>query len=315
MFKLFSGTASTKLTQEVSQILQIPVSKAEVVRFDNSEVKVTILEDVRDASCVIVQSTSNPTDTHLMELAFFADALRRSGAKKIVAFIPYFGYARQNEQHRPGECVSMNVVVKLLESMGIDEMKVFTLHEEASEGIFSVPFEDISALDLMAKNIVETRLIASLPTDIAIATPDQEGVERAQKFANILADLLHAEQNAIEIVVTEKNRDLQHTHQSEAVNLFGNVTDKTVIIVDDIVTSGGTLINSANLCLERGAKNVYAAIVHPDFSPTAPQKLQESKIEKIFTTNSIELTDQEKFPKLQTISLAPLLAGKLRDIV
>lgn len=315
MFKLFSGTASTKLTQEVSQILNLPVSKAEVVRFDNSEVKVTILEDVRDANCVLVQSTSNPADTNLMELVLFADALRRSGAKKINAIIPYFGYARQNEQHRPGECVSMNVVVKILELVGIDEINVFTLHEEASEGIFSVPFEDISALDLMAKNIVETRLIASLPNDISVATPDQEGVERAQKFANIIANLLHADPNTIEIVVTEKNRDLQHKHQSQAVNLFGDVTNKTIIIVDDIVTSGGTLINSADLCLERGAKNVYAAIVHPDFSPTAPQKLQESKIEKIYTTNSIELSEEQHFSKLQIISLAPLLAEKLRDIV
>ena len=120
MFKLFSGSANPKLTVEVSNLLNVPISKSEVTRFDNSEIRVMIQEKVKDEVCVILQPTANPTDTHLMELFFFADALKRRQAKKIIAFIPYFGYARQNREHRPGESVSVNVIIRFIEEIGFD---------------------------------------------------------------------------------------------------------------------------------------------------------------------------------------------------
>src|SRR3989344_7580429 len=130
--KLFSGSSNPQLTKKVADILKIPVSLSETITFANSEIRVRILEEVTDEICIVIQSTDNPTDTHLMELFFFADALKRQNAKKIAAMIPYFGYARQDIQHRPGEAVSANVIVRFIEAIGIAEVLTFDIHDEAT---------------------------------------------------------------------------------------------------------------------------------------------------------------------------------------
>jgi ribose-phosphate pyrophosphokinase len=304
MAKLFSGTAHPQLSSAVSQELKIPLSKAEIIRFDNSEVRVRVEEDVKDEICAIIQPTSNPTDTHLMELFFFCDALERSQAKKVVGIIPYFGYARQNIQHRPGEDVSAHVVIKFLETAGFDEIITFDLHDEATEGIFSVPFKNLSALPTLAKKVRE----GMDPKNTVVISPDQAGVERARKFADTFF-----EGGESSVGVVEKKRNLDKIHSSVALALHGDVKDKIVVIVDDIVTSGGTLINATDLCLAQGASKVIAAIVHHDFSPDAPDKIQQSKIEKFYTTDSINLEDKQKFEKLEEISIAPLIAQEIKN--
>jgi ribose-phosphate pyrophosphokinase len=306
MFKLFTGSSNPQLTQEVANLLKITVSKAEIIRFDDSEVKVTIQEQVKDEICVILQSTSNPTDTNLMELFFFADALKRVEAKKIIAFIPYFGYARQNREHRAGESVSVNVVIRFLETVGFNEVYTFDIHDEGTEGIFSIPFKSLSTLPFLADKI--KNYLA--PTEVvSIVSPDQGGVERARIFASA-----YFKNSQEEIIVIEKKRDLNIAHQSETLDLYGNVAEKTCILVDDIITSGKTLINAADLCLKKGAKKVIAAIVHHDFSSSSLKRLEQSSIEKIFTTNTILLKKEQQFPKLQEISVSKLIANELRTL-
>ena len=139
MIKLFSGTANPRLSQEVAKLLNLTLAKAEVTRFHNSEVRVRIQDEVRNHTSVIIQPTANPTDTNLMELFFFCDALRRQEAKKVIGVIPYFGYARQDVQYRPGECVSANVIIRFIESIGFDKIYTVDLHDEATEGVFSIP--------------------------------------------------------------------------------------------------------------------------------------------------------------------------------
>lgn len=307
MLKIFSGTSNEKLTDEVLQILDVPLSKSEVIRFDNSEVRVRIEEDVKNETCVVIQPTSNPSDTSLMELFFFCDALKRREAKKVCAFIPYFGYARQDVQHREGECVSANVIIRFLESIGFDKAYTIDLHDEATEGIFSIPFKNITSLPLLAKEIRAYLKNKVSPDNIAVVSPDQGGVERARKFGEYLF-----ETDGFSLAVIEKKRNLNEKHQTKALDLYGNVEGKIVILVDDIVTSGGTLVNATDLCLERGAQAVYAAIAHHDFSAKAPQRLQNSKIEKFFTTNTIALKEEHVFEKLVEISVAPLIAEELR---
>ena len=206
----------------------------------------------------------------------------------------------------------MSVVIKMLESVGIEEVIVSTLHEEASGGMFSMPFKNTDGLSLLIQPVtsyIESLGINSnLAEKIAVVTPDQEGVERARTFAKLLAP-----NEVIEVVVTEKKRDLNTIHHSQAMELYGDVTGKTCIIVDDIITSGGTVINSANLCLKRGAKNVVCGITHADFNADSPQKLQESSIERFFTTNSIAIQKEYQFPKLSIHSLAPLLIAELQE--
>ncbi len=303
--KLFSGTSNEQLSKNVSTLLNIPLAQAEVVRFENSEVRIRIVADVKDQVCAVVQSTSNPTDENLIELLFFCDALSRSEAKKVIAIIPYFGYARQNIQHRSGEDVSAHVVVKLLESVGFDEVWTFDLHDEGMQGIFSVPLKPSSAFPLLAQKIKQS---VQDDSNIGVVSPDQGGVERARNFSN---SFFGSEE---EIAVVEKRRDLDHIHESKAVDLYGDVSEKTVILVDDIVNSGGTLLNAAELCLQKGAKRVLAAVVHHDFGPDTSEKIQLSSIEKFFTTDTIFLKDNQKFPKLEELSIAPLIAEELKKI-
>jgi len=305
MFKLFSGSAHPTLSKEISKLLQIPIAHSEVVRFGNSEIKVTIQEDVKHSTCYVLQPIANPSDTHLMEFFFFCDALRRQEAKKVIGLIPYFGYARQDVQHRPGECVSANVIIRFFESIGFSKIYTIDIHDEATEGVFSIPFKNLSALYLLA-NEVKKDLDSSTSTTVVVS-PDQGGVERARNFGEFFHDT-----KDFSLGVIEKKRNLDGPHQSKALNLYGDVSNKTVIIVDDILTSGGTLINAVNLCIERGAKKVVAAIAHHDFSTSAPKKLQESKLEKIYSTNTIELKPEQRFDKLHEISIASLFADELR---
>lgn len=315
MFKLFSGSANPLLSKEVSDLLHVPLAKSEVVRFGNSEVKVTIQEDVKYSTCYVMQPIANPSDTHLMELFFFCDALRRQDARKVIGLIPYFGYARQDMQHRPGECVSANVIIRFFESIGFSKIYTIDLHDEATEGVFSIPFKNLSALPLLAKE-VENYLISTnfnksqLISTTVVVSPDQGGVERARNFGEYFYGT-----GDFSLGVIEKKRNLNGPHQSKALDLYGDVKNKVVILVDDILTSGGTLINAVNLCIERGATSVIAAVIHHDFSETAPKKLRDSKLQKLFSTNTIELKPEQKFEKFHEISIASLFKEELMPFV
>jgi len=306
MVKLFSGSANPTLAKEIASYIKLPLSFAKITRFANSEVKVTIQDKVKDCLCFVIQPTSNPTDTHLMELLFFADALKRNGAKKIVAVIPYFGYARQNREHLPGESVSVNVVIRILEYVGFNAIFAVTLHDEATEGVFSVPFKNLDGFSVLTKKISAYLNNNFKNEKVIIVSPDQGGVERAQNFAD---SFFH--QKNVEIAVVEKKRNLKKIHESYAVNIFGEVKDKIAIIVDDIITSGGTLVHAAELCLKKGAKKVIAAVVHPDLSKNAKEIIEKSPIEKIFVTNTIEL--KEKVEKIEIVSCASLIASAIKE--
>ncbi len=303
---LFSGTTHPKLSKEVAKLLHLPLGKTEVVRFDNSEARVRILEDVRDKKVAIIQPTSNPTNHSLMQLFFFCDALKREGAKDITAVIPYFGYARQNIQHRPGEAVSAHVVIDLLEHLGFTRIITFDIHDEGLMGVFSVPFTHLSGLSAMAKQFLIDHPDAT-PENTAVVSPDQGGIERARAFGDALFG-----KKTYDLVIVEKKRDQDRIHQSTALDIFGDVKSKNAILVDDIITSGGTIVHAADLCLDRGAKNVYAAITHHDFSIKAPGRIAESRLKAFYTTNTIPLKPSQKFAQLKEVSIASEIAEALR---
>ncbi len=308
--KLFSGTANPKLSTEVASLLKIPLAEAEVIRFANSEVRVRIIDKVKNETCVVIQPTSNPTDTNLMELFLFCDSLRRLEAKKVIGIIPYFGYARQDIQHRMGECVSANVVIRFLESIGFNKIYTIDLHDEATEGVFSIPFRNISTLKLLAQKTRDYLKEEITSKKVAIISPDQGGIERARKFGEYFFGTCD-----FPLVVMEKKRDLVRIHKSQTLSLYGDVRGKTAILVDDMVISGSTLEPAIKLCLERGAKRVIAAIAHHDFSTKAPKIIQDSPLERIFTTNTILLKEEFVFPKLKEISVASLISEELKSFI
>lgn len=304
---LFGGTASMQLAQLIAKNSSIEQGIHEVVRFGNSETKVTIQSDVTEKECIIVQSTANPTDEHVMELLFTVDALKREGAREIVCVLPYFGYARQNIQHRKGECVSMNVIVKMLEGMKVDKVIVADLHEEGSSGIFTVAFENRSTLPLLAHTIKKSLVVTnSNESEYVIGSPDQGGIERARRFA----EAFYTVTKDYELITSEKKRNLNGIHDSKALELYGNVSGKKVLLVDDIATSGGTIVHAAELCLAKGAATVCAAVVHADFALGTPAKIQSSPIEKFFTTNTIEKTleDMKLFSKVEVVDVSSIFA-------
>lgn len=302
----FLGNSNKVLGEKAASLANVPLGKMEIVRFGDSEVKPRVLEDVRDQDVVVFQSTSNPVNENLMELFLMVDALRRSSAKKITAVIPYFGYARQNQQHLAGEPVSAHVVSQFIETVGINELISIDLHEEQLTGFFNIPVNHLSALPLIASEIAKYLQVSSPvnPAEIAVASPDQGGVERTRKFAEGLG--------LTETVLIEKKRDLTHPHECQVVEVSGVVTGKTVIIPDDVIVSGGTILNAAEALMERGAKRVILAAVHADFIAGTIEKLQNSKVEKVFVTDTIKLSDKQLFPKLQVISVASLLADQLK---
>lgn len=307
MLKLFSGTANPGLSQEIADKLDLPLSNVEIVRFENSEVRVRVQEDVKNDTCVLIQSVSNPTDTNLMELFLLCDALRREEAKKVIGIIPYFGYARQNIQHRDGECVSVNVIIRIMESIGFHKIFALDMHDEATAGVFSIPFKNLSTFPSLAESVKDyLQLESPSAEDIAIVSPDQGGIERARKFGQTFFGSEH-----FHLAVTEKKRDMSQIHKSKALDLYGDVKDKTVVIVDDIATSAGTLIHAAELCEKNGAKRVIAAVTHHDFSTKAPDIIQNSPLEVFFTTNTIKLNPEFEFPKLKEISVASLISKEL----
>ena len=310
--KIFSGTSNKQLSETVAEEMNLKLAKVEVTRFGNSEVRVRIEEDVKHDTCVVIQSTANPTDTNLMELYLMCDALRREEARRVIGVVPYFGYARQNIQHRPGECVSVNVVIRFMEAIGFHKVYTCTLHDEATEGVFNIPFRNLSPFPIMAqevKNYIEQKGITVSPESVSVISPDQGGIERARHFGE---DLFGAV--PFQISVTEKKRDLEHIHQSKALDLYGDVQGKMVVIVDDVATSGSTLMNAAEAALEKGATGALAAIVHHDFSEGTPEKLQESKLDRFFTTNTIGLKDNQTFEKLHEVNISSLIANELRQL-
>ena len=309
MLKFFSGTSNETLAQNVAKRLGQELAKVEIVKFENSEIRVRIEEDVKNDTCVIIQSTSNPTNSNLMELFLMADALRREEAKRVIAVIPYFGYARQDLQHRPGECVSANVIIRFLESIGIQKVYTIALHDEATEGVFDIPFKNLSPFPAMAKEIksyLEAKNVETSPEHIAIVSPDQGGIERARKFGEVLFG-----HSNFDLAVAEKRRDLEHMHQSKALKLYGDVKNKVTIIVDDVATSGRTLIHAADFALELGAVSVMACIVHRDFAVDTAQKLQASALEAFFTTDTIALKEEYRFEKMREVKVGELIGTTL----
>ena len=240
-----------------------------------------------------------------MELFFIGDALKRSGAKKITAIIPYFGYARQDKQHRKGECVSAEVIIKFIESVGFNKVILFDIHEQKTLDIFKIQVTHLSSIDLLAeKTKLYFKSIDINPNNFIVVTPDQAGKKRAKRFSKTFF-----KNNKTQIAVIEKHRNLNKIHISKAVRLNGNVKNKIAIVVDDIITSGNTLLNATDLILKNGAKKVVTAIVHHDFSPDTHIKIQNSKIERFFTTNTIFLKEKQRINKIEEVSIAKIISS------
>lgn len=297
---IFAGNSNIPLASEVATLLKRDLAKVELIRFADSECRVRIEEEVEDKDVFIIQSLSNPVDENLMELLLLGDAVKRGEARKVIAVLPYHGYARQDRIHRPGECLSAQVVARLIEAVGFDKLVTFELHNEAILGFFKIPVVHLSGLSVFRP------LVERLKNDVVVVTPDAGALKRSQKFSEGLD---------LPLALIEKKRDLNQPHKILSMRVVGDVKDKIAIVVDDVIVTGGTLVNAAYLLKEKGAKQVIAAATHADFVGGADKILQDSPVDKIWVTDTIVIPEEKRFPKLQVLSSAPLIAQALEKII
>ena len=301
-FDLFTGTANPELASEVSEILGMSLSAADVGYFSDGEIKVQIEDNVRGHDTFIIQSTCTPQNKNLMELMLLADALKRSSASRITAVVPYYGYARQDRRVRSARVpISAKVVADMFSSVGIDRVLTIDLHSETIQGFFDMPADNVYAAKLMVDDIKAN----NERKDIVLVSPDVGGVVRTRAIAKLLDDS--------DLAIIDKRRAA--ANQSEVMNIIGDIEGKVCIVPDDIIDTAGTLCNAANALKDKGAKAVKAYITHPVLSGPAIERLEKSEIDELVVTNSIPLSQEaEKCSKIRVISLGSTIAERIKRL-
>ncbi len=298
--KLFSGNANLQLARDVCRHMGIDPGKVHVGTFSDGEVNVEIGENVRGCDCFVLQSTSAPVNSHLMELLIMIDALRRSSARRITAVIPYYGYARQDKKVRPRLPISAKLVADLISTAATDRLLCLDLHAGQIQGFFNIPVDNLFATPVLLEAINARHRGESL----TIISPDAGGVERSRAYAKRL--------NA-SLAIIDKRRE--RANVSEVMNIVGDVKDSACIIVDDIVDTAGTLTEAARALKDAGAASVSAAITHPVLSGPAIKRIAESPLEELVITDTIPLTPEAAdCEKLRVVTVAPLLSEAIRRI-
>ena len=291
--KIVSGNSNRPLAEAIGAYLETPLTRASVRRFADMEIFVEIQENVRGEDVYIVQSTSFPANDHLMEVLIICDALRRSSAKRITAVIPYFGYARQDRRSGSRTPISAKLVANLITRAGADRVMTLDLHAGQIQGFFDIPTDNLFAAPLLARDIKERQDLSH----VMVVSPDVGGVVRARALAKRIDAPLS---------IVDKRRE--RPGESEVMNVIGDVEGKSCILVDDIVDSGGTLVNAAEALLNAGAKEVSAYITHGVLSGGAVSRIAASRMKELVITDSILPTQAVKLARnIRVISIAPLL--------
>ncbi|MEY4406935.1 MAG: hypothetical protein RL345_1401 [Chloroflexota bacterium] len=296
---VFSGTSNPSLAAEICQHLDMRQGGALVSTFKNEETRVRIEENVRGADVFVVQSTSSPVDHHIMELLLMIDALRRASARRVTAVIPYYGYAKQEKKLAGREPISAKLVANLIHTAGADRIVAIDLHSPAIEGFFDIPVDHLRANPIMARWVQE-HLAGS---DLAIVSPDSGGVARANDFRLRVGG---------QLAIVAKQRPQPDV--AEVLEMVGDVRGRTAVIVDDMISTGGTLIEAAEMLRSRGATEVIACATHGIFAGDAVDQIDRSCISRVVTTNTIPLAAGVHSEKIIQVSMAPLLAEAIRRI-
>jgi len=299
LLKLFSGSAHPDLTQEMADFLGVSVGEARLQRFADTEVAFQIEENVRGADVFLVQPTSTPVDSHLMELCVMIDAFRRASASRITAVIPYYGYARQDRKDKPRVPITAKLVANILSAAGANRVLTMDLHKAQIQGFFDIPVDHLFA----APVIIE--YLKSIQTDkLTVVSPDAGGAERARAYAKRLG---------AELAIVDKRRSEDGT--AEVMHVIGTVTDRVCVIQDDIIDTAGTVQKAALALKENGASRVLACAVHGVLSGPALDRVKESALEKLIVTNTIpQVGNAGNCDKLEVLSVATLLAKAIQSI-
>lgn len=295
---VFSGNANRPLAQEIAHCLKMNLGRAIVGAFKNGETRIKLEDNVRGCDVFVIQPTCTPIDHHLMELLLMIDALRRASASRVTAVIPYYGYAKQEKKTSGREPISAKLVANLICTAGADRVLTIDLHAPAIEGFFDIPVDHLQAAPLLADYIRDL----NLPNPVVVS-PDAGGVGRANRFR---------ERIGAGLAIIAKQRPAPDI--AEVVEMVGEIEGKTAIIVDDMISTGGTLIEAANALLARGARSVYACATHGIFAADALQIVAESQLVETIVTNTIPLPQPANPERVRVISVAALFAEAITRI-
>jgi len=297
--KVFAGSSNTQLVQEIVDYLEINVGRSVLERFSDGEVHFYVDENVRGEDVFVVQTGAFDANVHLMELFVMIDAFKRSSAERITAVIPYYAYARQDWKDRPRVPISARLIAELLEAAGADRVLTMDLHSPQIQGFFSVPVDNLMAAPVLSEYIRNLQL-----DNLTIVSPDAGGVGRARWFAKLLG---------AKLCIIDKRRPAPNI--AKVLHVIGEVKDRNVVILDDMVDTAGTLVGSVAALQNEGAKRIFAASTHPVLSGEAVSRIIQSDLEQFITTNTIPLkSDALSNEKIVVLSVAKLFGEAIQRI-
>ena len=297
--KLITGNSNPKLAHDICDYLEISLGKAQVFKFQNDNTFVKILENVRERDVFVVQPMSSPVNDSIIELLIMIDALKRASAARITAVLPYFAYGRSDKKDQPRVPITARLMANLIETAGADRVLTIDLHAGQIQGFFNIPVDELTAVPMLANTFRDRGI-----EDLVVVATDVGGAGRARETAGIL--------NA-PIAIMDKRR-IGNDDTTATDNLIGNVTGKTAFIIDDEISTGGTVVNTAELVMAHGAKDVYCAATHPVLCGDAPQNLNASRITEYLFTDTLPSIEGEMKDKIINVSVAPLLGEAIRRI-
>ena len=299
---LFTGNSNIDLAKKVAENLKTDLGPMKVGTFSDGEINVEVNENVRGKDTFIIQSTNNPAEKNLMELVLMVDALKRASARSVTAVIPYFGYSRQDRRVRSARVpISARVIADILSEVGISRIITLDIHSEQIQGFFSFPVDNIYTANIMVKSLLEKYDV----DDLQVVSPDTGGVIRARSVAKTLG--------VQDLAIIDKRRE--KANESEVINLIGDVEGKVCIVPDDLIDTAGTLSNASHALKDKGAKEIIAYITHPVLSGNAIENLNNSAIDKLVVSNSIDIGDKsKKCPKIDVFDISPILSEAITRI-
>lgn len=296
--KIFSGNSNRKLAEEICEYLSLPLCNVEVSFFSDGETFVQINENVRGADVFIIQSTCPPVNQNLMELLIMIDAVRRSSARRITAVLPYYGYARQDRKVQPRVPITSKLVANLLTTAGARRVLAMDLHAGQIQGFFDIPVDHLYAAPILIEYFENKKI-----ENLVVVSPDAGGVERARAFAKRLK---------ASIAIIDKRRI--GINRTEVMNIIGKIKNKNLIILDDIIDTGGTIVKAVATLKKQGAKDIYVACTHPVFSGKSIERLSKAEIKEVVVTNTIPFEKQTENMNIVDLSVAKLLGEAINRI-
>lgn len=298
--KLITGNANPELAKKVSDYLQIPLTETMVSTFSDGEIMVQIKENIRGSDAFVIQPTCTPVNHNIMELLLIIDALKRASAGRITAVIPYYGYARQDRKVQPRVPISAKLIANLITVAGANRVLSIDLHAGQIQGFFDIPVDHLFAIPVILDYLKKNNLL----NNITVVSPDAGGTERARVFAKKI--------NA-PLAIIDKRRDAPNV--SKVMHVIGEVKDRDALIIDDMIDTGGTLVQAANALKEKGAQRVFAACTHAVLSGPAIERLNNSVLEEVIVTDTIPVYDKkDKCPKIKVLTVAHLLGEAIKRI-